>query len=500
MCCDSNVISQVKIIASLKDAIVENGLSFQNGRLRLGTNPLIVNTDITGGFTLNLGSTMSRLRELNINASAKAGIEVNNDIVKTSLIFTTAGITLADTTLNPKGIVGAGDYSANYTSNTYIQKIYADSRIVGKQLTAILIAPTVTQDGYAIVWNNTQAKFDLAPAGSITAGTNTQIIFNNSGSLAGSANMTFVTDTLSVTNINLGQSGTSGIMRLITAAGNSANINVFIKPKGNTANVYSATISGRLIMGDLNISNTTIQALGVDGTLSLIDLALEPKGSEGVVYIGNGVEVGGYRYLGTRGNSTDINLQISAKGAGTVNLNSTTIYVGNPISTGDKKLLSLTSGTSNLVIGGKGIASIVFIGDTAEAATVRTLQAGSTDPNCNFNILAGTNGTVFINGRGSKEIALPSWNMQAVASIPVTHGIADFTKILRITVIVRTDNGANRYQFNDFGIIGGSLQGYIGAITATTIDLSLTTGSQFASAPFSATGFSRGTMFIDYKL
>ena len=149
--------------------------------VKLGGTALDRHTNITGAFDLSLGITGSRLANIIGFSTNKtefvAGsgrITLNGgssslDLVGSagsSIIFSTAGaLTLTDgqaAGANQRGLRGASNYSANVLANDYIQRIYADNKIAGKDLTSLVTSPTATQNQYSIIWDNTILKYTLA--------------------------------------------------------------------------------------------------------------------------------------------------------------------------------------------------------------------------------------------------------------------------------------------------------------------------------------------------
>jgi len=160
-----------------------NGLTENSGVVKLG-GTLVNDTDITGAFALNLGLTGSRLITLNTFSTNKtvltagtsqlmlndtSAAKLSGGTALSSYEISTAGaliVTDAQSAPNQRGIRGAGDYSANLQANDYTQKVYVDKTIVGKSIDAILANPSSPQNGYAIIWDQTNTRWSLGPAGS----------------------------------------------------------------------------------------------------------------------------------------------------------------------------------------------------------------------------------------------------------------------------------------------------------------------------------------------
>lgn len=103
--------------------------------------------------------------EITENTSGEINLFVTDPLSDETRIdlHTTNGITITDA-INSRGLVGAADYSSNYNSNTYIQKVYADNNY----------------------------------ASATAPGNNNEIILNNNGAFGASSNLKFKNDTLYV--------------------------------------------------------------------------------------------------------------------------------------------------------------------------------------------------------------------------------------------------------------------------------------------------------------
>jgi hypothetical protein len=93
--------------------------------------------------------------------------------------------------------------------------------------------------------------------------------------------------------------------------------------------------------------------------------------------------------------------------------------------------------------------------------------------------------------------------MDTTDLVEVPHGLADFTKIRAIDVIIRIDGDAELRQMPRINITGGtgvfnSVDGGIGRITSTFIDLRRVTGAGFDNGSYDQTSFNRGWITIWY--
>ena len=187
----------------------DNGLTKITNNVRLG-GPLLTDTTITGAFDLNIGTIGSQLDNVNIHTSqgvdirglAHGRVRINGTngqiwlyggIVDSYLLINDDGaIIVADlqTGAAQRGIRGSANYSANYQANDYIQKIYADSKIVSRNISASLASPGAGQNGYAITWDHANSRFTLSLAGGGGGGGAGAWSLANGGTLTGNNTIT----------------------------------------------------------------------------------------------------------------------------------------------------------------------------------------------------------------------------------------------------------------------------------------------------------------------
>jgi len=496
------IIKKIGVILNLDGISINNALTLNNSILQFG-GPLVQPTEVTDNFPLSFGTPASRLNQFNVRTQSGITLENNNGSSVINLTFDSGGAILNDSSLVPIGLKGAADYSANYTSLTYVQKAYADARIAGKQITALLAAPTITEAGFNIVWNQVAGKFDLAPPGNIVAGSDTQVIFNSVGALVGSPSLLFASNILSVPQINIGSlNPLAGTERIIQVISDSLNTGLLISTKG-TGNLTLGILQGSILIGN-STSTNTLHALTANGANAQIDIALEPKGTDGKVYIGNILEAGGYRYIQPRGSVSNIGINISGKGTGSVILDSGLLYptyLGSITDPNTYRILKAGSTTvSDIAIAGTGINSKVIIGDNIELASTRYMIPGSGSTDVNFKINGKGTGQVAINDIVLyKECAIGDWNMQSTNIVTVPHGI-DYTKIIGVHVVIRDDANnvfqpLNKITAADF-VPAGGVSGYlVGGVT-----LYRKATGFFDDANYNATGFNRGWVYVSYKI
>lgn len=95
----------------------------------------------------------------------------------------------------------------------------------------------------------------------------------------------------------------------------------------------------------------------------------------------------------------------------------------------------------------------------------------------------------------TKTISIGDWNMDNTVTLTVTHGITDFNKIRRVTVMIRNDANTSMLDLT-YG--NGSFPD--GSITVNSADLLLrrNTGGLFDSTDYDSTGYNRGFVTIEF--
>lgn len=90
------------------------------------------------------------------------------------------------------------------------------------------------------------------------------------------------------------------------------------------------------------------------------------------------------------------------------------------------------------------------------------------------------------------------WDMDADASVSIAHGLADFEKIRKISVLIRNDAGTELVEFSDGqGTPGSNGSGNVKA-NATNIVLTRGNSTLFDDAAFDDTPFNRGWIVIEH--
>jgi hypothetical protein len=175
-----NTANQYTLAAAASSKSFNSGLEDVANVIKLGGTPLDRNTDITGAFTLKLGTTGSKLSNIELNATTRIDIaggtsklilngtnpvELIGGLLQSSIIIDAGGgIILTDNQggVSQRGLRGASSYAATVQDNDYVQKVYVDNRIGGKSVDSILKTPTSGQNGYSIIWNDTTQQYTLA--------------------------------------------------------------------------------------------------------------------------------------------------------------------------------------------------------------------------------------------------------------------------------------------------------------------------------------------------
>jgi hypothetical protein len=160
-----------------------SGLEDVASVVKLGGTALDRHTDIIGNFNLNLGTTGNKLAAFQLNVTGQSSLvsgttqihlngvnpfTVIGGVAGSSFIIDAGGgflITDLQAGASQRGLKGSADFSANSTSNDFIQKVYADNRIGGKNVFSLITAPGVGQHNFAVIWDNTNNRYTLGSVG-----------------------------------------------------------------------------------------------------------------------------------------------------------------------------------------------------------------------------------------------------------------------------------------------------------------------------------------------
>jgi hypothetical protein len=518
-CCSRSIVKEIKIIGKIENVAARNGVNYTDGFLEFG-GPLIHDTVVNGNYKLSFGNFGSSINYFSVSSSTTVYLEASNGISGSFINIDNNVILLGSSSPTSKGLQGLHDYSPNYTALTYVQKIYTDSRIVGFPVSTDIYTPGPPQNGQVIAWNDPSRMWVMQAAGAApTAGSDTQVIFNQAGTLVGHNNFTFVpsTNTLSVPTIELGNSILTGTQRVIIARTNDAYADIIIEPKG-AGSVHAYLTTGALIIGS-NTSSSTYQRLQARGAGAQVDIALEPKGTDGMVFIGDKDEAGAFRKLAARGYNADLHLMLQSKGQGNVildpdpnnSLDGAWVKIGQGSGTipgtRTRRLYADSEyATTNLEIGGGGNQNFVLlIGTSNQNVSTRLLTVGSSATDCNLNIYGKGAGLVAVNGIvRSKKIAF-YWNMDNTGGITIAHGfdVNSWKKIVSVDVVVRNNFDAE-YGPLDRKVgadTTGASQGGIVSWGNTTVALTRRDGGFFDNANYNLfSPYVRGWIYINYEL
>lgn len=515
MTCQSRrIIEQIKVIGKIEDFQANNGTNFTDGVLQFGGNPLLHDTIIGGNFKLEFGPPGDYINTFIVRAKATQYFETYNGTTYATVSIYPNQVNISNSP-SSGGLFGAYDYSPNMNDGRYyVQKIYVDNRIAGKNITNAVANPGSSENGKVISWNNATGEWVMAaPGAAPTAGIDTQVIFNQLGVLVGHPNFTFtpLTNFLSVPHIFLGHPGLGGTDRFISVNSNVPNTNLILLPKGN-GYIHLGIDTGLVFIGRSDSPNG-VQAIRAENNGSQADIALEPKGTDGRVFVGNIAEAGGFRYLAARGAGGNITQVIEPKGNGNIQLSvvdDTVGTIGNVvvgrgdgsiIGTGVKQLYAISGRQiTNFAIGGTGTGSTVYIGRLDEGASSRFISPGSSSPNCNLIVNAFGSGRVFVNNFATIKYSIGGWDMVTTTNKNALHFVPDHTKILAVNVIIISNVG-DRYSLSHVAFPTGIADGGgIYQITSVHVALSRMNPGFFANSAFSGTGTNRGWIYITYEL
>lgn len=509
-CCEQTVIQKVKVIATGSDFVINNGLNLNSNTIQLG-GPLVSNTDISGNYTLNLGTIGSRLSQLNLRTTGQLLLDYNDGTNNITLALTSSGVAINDASVTTQGIYGNADFSTRYTSLSYVQKTYTDSHLIGKPVSSVLQTPTVTQDGYFIKWDNTAGDYTLVPGSSASAGTTTQVIFNTSGTLGGSANFTFSTTILSIGDtLNMGTL-LSTTNRVIAAQGSVANIGLELDTKGTGNFVIGLGIGSNIIVGQ-STNTSTKYTISTQGTQSEIDINIAGKGTNAILYVGDLTAAGSFRYITAIGNTANTNLVLSSQGQGHVILeagNNDTGFVLIGLATDNVSNRTIKVQTSasnaNLTLSPIGSSGKVLIGDASQNYSDYYLETIGVSANRNLRISSIGTGRVVVDGYAIKVISIGDWNMNATQNVAISHGVTNgHTTIVSVRVKIYEDGGT---QWHDFISPYTTSSGGGATLTSILVDTSnvylqqsTTAGNGFRTTVYDSTGFNRGFIEIRYTI
>ena len=518
-CCSRKIIEQIKIVGKIDGLNARNGVNYTpDGYLEFG-GPLVHDTVVNGNYNLSFGSYGSNIKYFSVSSNTTIYLEANNGSVGSFINIENSKILIGSSSPGSGGIMGLHDYRAGMTDGRYyVQKMYVDNVIAGKPIVSAVANPGADEHTKSIAWNNDIGHWTMQAAGAApTAGSPTQVIYNDAGALVGHENFTFtpVTNFLSVPSISLGHALLGGNYRYLTAQGSEAVISILLQPKGIGSIVLGA-YTGAILLGADNSPNT-VQRLMARGAGAQVDIALEVKGTDGKVFIGDKDEVGAYRRIQARGYNPSLNLMLQSKGVGDVILDPdpdatgggvVRIGVGSAFAVGIKarKIYASSDFTiAHLEVGGDGgpggNSFMLLIGSSSQPASQRYISVASSALDTNLHLNAKGLGRVFVNGYTTIKYTIGDWDMVSVVTKNVAHTIPDHTKILAVDVVI-VSNVGDRYPLNKVGFASGALDGG-GIYKINTSNITLTripsaSGGFFANSSFGGAG-NRGWIYITYE-
>ena len=128
-------------------------------------------------------------------------------------------------------------------------------------------------------------------------------------------------------------------------------------------------------------------------------------------------------------------------------------------------------------------------------------RAGNITENMSFaNFLTWLNNNLTFPAAtfNTEIIDIGDWDMDTDTGVSVAHGLVDFKKIRRISVVIRPDADSAIIGLESANITDAKPRGAITSTDATDVNLFRETGGGFDNALFSATSFNRGWIVIDY--
>lgn len=165
-----------------------------------------------------------------------------------------------DSRATKKGLEYAADYTSGFVSLSIPHKGYVDSHLGGKSTSAIVSAPTITQDGFVVYWDNTAGTYSLKESGTVNTTGNLTESISSILTITGGTNAVLGTGT----SIQVSQASTTTSGFISSADWNTFNSklsNTLTSGKvlvGNISNVATE----QTISGDITLSNTGVAAIG----------------------------------------------------------------------------------------------------------------------------------------------------------------------------------------------------------------------------------------------
>jgi hypothetical protein len=517
MTCSRKIISEIKVIAKIQGIQANNALTLDplTGVLQFG-GPLIHDTVVNGNYNLSFGSFGNNIKYFSVSSGTTVYLEANNGSVGSFVNIDNNVILVGSSAPASRGLHGLHNYSANYQDFTYVQKVYTDNHIVGKNARNDVTSPGPTEDQKMIAWNNATGEWIMRTgSGAVTIGNPTEVIYNQAGTLVGHPNFTFnvATSVMSVPLIDMGHDFLAGDARYLTMRSSDPNVTLYVYLKG-AGNFHIGTFNGAILLGS-PAATDLLQRIQARGSQPQVDIALEPKGPDGMVFIGDKDEIGAFKRLAARGYNAHIHLMLQSKGQGNV------ILDPDPDNSVDGAWVKIGQGsgtvpgirtrrlyadsewvTTNLEIGGTGAGFTLLVGTSNQNVSDRFMTVASAAPDCNLQVYGKGLGKAAVNNIvRSKKVNIGDWNMSSSPNKNVTHGLPNHRKIISVEVIIRNDVDTFNYPLDSRNLSTPAVpNGGVIYWDSSYVWLGRLAGGDFANINFDATGYNRGWIYINYEL
>ncbi len=110
------------------------------------------------------------------------------------------------------------------------------------------------------------------------------------------------------------------------------------------------------------------------------------------------------------------------------------------------------------------------------------------------------NGITADNTLLTKVVSIGDWDMDTDSLKTVAHGIADFTKIRQVEVVIIDDTASRIYDIDAFTAGTDVINGGVEYVDSTNVSMRIKSGGIFDSTSFNATSYNRGWITIIYTV
>lgn len=409
-------------------------------------------------------------------------------------------ITVSDN-INSIGMSYVNDYSVAgaASGDRWIpDKGYGNSHIGGNDVDALIITPTVAEDGFAIVWNNTNSEYELSDRIEDT-------IYTADGTVTGARTVTAVTDFIRIRSDDAVSAATRSQYRVDPTVIQMSYLNNSLADESR----IQFNNSGMTVLDDINSkglvyvadysANFTDRSLIDKGFADGEYLALSGGTMTGVIDMGsNNIDNIGANNQLDLSNPTGNSLGL---GQGAVNASSTG---DNNIGVGVSVLASVTSGTSNTALGTNALTALT-IGDSNIALGMGAGNALISDvDNVFVGVRAGntieSSQNVFVGHQAAMDLAATTGDGNTVVGDEAfrdTGGGAGGAGVSNNTVIGRDAGSDPQPGASSNTIVGhvagnGGISGDSNSLMGHRAGQSITTGNRniilgFEAEPISGT-------------